>query len=758
MDLKAALDEHAIVAITDPQGRITSVNDKFCAISKYSREELIGQDHRIINSGSHSREFFRELWGTIGRGKVWRGEIKNRAKDGSYYWVDTTFVPFLDPQGKPREYVAIRADITQRKQTEEALRASAKEVADLKAALDEHAIVAITDPQGRITSVNDKFCAISKYSREELIGQDHRLINSGCHPPEFFRELWSTIGRGEVWRGEIRNRAKDGSHYWVDTTIVPFLNAYGKPRQYVAIRADITQRKQSEEANATLAAIVESSADAIVRHDSWGRIQTWNKGAQAIFGYEAREMIGQSIFRLIPPESREREEELLETLRRGERVAAHEAVRLRREGERIFVTVTLSPLHDQQGRIVGASMIARDITERKKLEAQFLRTQRMEAIGTLAGGVAHDLNNLLSPMLMARTLLSRSAQTPAERGTLDIIHQAARRAAGIVKQLLAFSRGHDGERHALQVTTIFSEVARFLTETFPRDIVLTVKTQQALPPVLADPTQLHQVLMNLCINARDAMPRGGRLSLSAQSVEVGEIEARLSERARPGRYLLITVADTGVGMPPRIIERIFDPFFTTKEVTHGTGLGLFTVAGIVKSHGGFVTVYSEEGKGSAFNVYLPAVAPRALDPAPPAPAAPAAPDGAGQRILVVDDEQPIVATIRHLLVDHHYTVITAANGQEGLLALQAPGAAIDLVLTDSMMPVLGGVDMVRELRQTHPALPVVAMTGLEHEEKIRAYHSLGVHTILLKPVEPHELLQTLHAALRPATPPPPPPA
>lgn len=246
-DFKAALDEHAIVAITDPQGRITYVNDKFCAISKYERDELLGQDHRIINSGNHPKEFFRDLWSVIGRGKVWKGEIKNRAKDGSFYWVDTTIVPFLDNDGKPRQYVAIRADITERKRAEEELKASLKEVSDLKAALDEHAIVAITDPQGKINYVNEKFCAISKYSSEELLGQDHRIINSGYHPKDYIRDLWTTIAQGKVWKGEIKNRAKDGSYYWVDTTIVPFLGPNGKPRQYVAIRADITERKAAEE-------------------------------------------------------------------------------------------------------------------------------------------------------------------------------------------------------------------------------------------------------------------------------------------------------------------------------------------------------------------------------------------------------------------------------------------------------------------------------------------------------------------------------
>jgi PAS domain S-box-containing protein len=236
---KIALDKSAIVAITDTKGNITYVNDKFCEISKYSREELIGQNHRIINSGYHTPEFFKELWFTIGSGKVWSGDIKNRAKDGSYYWVSTTIVPYLDDQGKPYQFVAIRFDITKQKDGEEALKQQ-------KLALDESAIVAITDIKGNITYVNDKFCEISKYTREELLGKNHRIINSSYHSPEFFVELWQTIYSGKIWRGDIKNRAKDGSYYWVSTTIVPYLNESGKPYQFVAIRFDITQQKNQE--------------------------------------------------------------------------------------------------------------------------------------------------------------------------------------------------------------------------------------------------------------------------------------------------------------------------------------------------------------------------------------------------------------------------------------------------------------------------------------------------------------------------------
>ncbi|MBF03964.1 MAG: hypothetical protein CMP76_11775 [Flavobacterium sp.] len=246
-DYKYALDESSIIAITDQKGIINYVNDNFCNISKYTAEELIGQDHRIINSGFHSKAFIKDLWKTIANGNVWKGELKNKAKDGSTYWVDTTIVPFLDEKNKPYQYVAIRSDITDRKKGEEELKKILKEISDYKYALDESAIVAITDQKGIITHVNDNFCKISKYSTEELIGQDHRIINSGYHSQEFIKELWKTIAHGNVWKGELKNKAKDGSTYWVDTTIVPFLNQDGKPYQYVAIRSDITERKEGEE-------------------------------------------------------------------------------------------------------------------------------------------------------------------------------------------------------------------------------------------------------------------------------------------------------------------------------------------------------------------------------------------------------------------------------------------------------------------------------------------------------------------------------
>jgi len=246
-DIRFALDESSIVAITNAQGKITYVNDKLLDISGYEEYELIGQDHNMLNSGYHSKEFFKDLWKTVGEGKVWKGEVRNQKKDGSYYWVDTTIVPFLNKKGKPYQYIAIRTDITDRKETEQQLKETVKEVQDIQFALDQSTIVAITNEKGIIKNVNDKFCEISMYRRDELIGEDHSILNSGYHDKDFFKQLWRTIGSGEVWKGEVRNKAKDGSYYWVDTTIVPFMKPNGKPYQYLAIRNDITERKKTEE-------------------------------------------------------------------------------------------------------------------------------------------------------------------------------------------------------------------------------------------------------------------------------------------------------------------------------------------------------------------------------------------------------------------------------------------------------------------------------------------------------------------------------
>jgi PAS domain S-box-containing protein len=607
-DLKAALDEHAIVAITDPQGKITYVNDKFCAISKYSRDELLGQDHRIINSGYHPKEFIHELWTTIGRGHVWHGEIKNKAKDGSFYWVDTTIVPFLNEQGKPRQYVAIRADITERKAAEEKLKASTKEVIDLKLALDEHAIVAITDPQGKITYVNDKFCAISRYSRDELLGQDHRIINSGYHPKEFIHELWTTIARGKVWHGEIKNKAKDGTFYWVDTTIVPFLNEQGKPRQYVAIRADITELKRAEEAAAQLAAIVTSSDDAIVGKDLRGVVTSWNDGAVRLFGYPASEMIGQPITRLIPPERQMEETEILGQIKRGENVRHFETVRVRKDGSAINISVTVSAIRNQAGKIIGASKVARDITEQKAAEETIRqlntdleqrvkeRTAQLETanreLEAFSYSVSHDLRAPLRAIdgFSQAVLEDFGPKLPDEgRRYLQTIRYSAQQMGALIDDLLAFARLNRQEMNKRPIDT-----GRLVRSTldelgFPwpnRSVEVRIGD---LPASSGDPVLLKQVWMNLLSNALKYTGKREKAALEIGCMKTDEADT-------------FFVRDNGTGFDMRYANKLFGVFQRLHRVEdyEGTGVGLAIVQRIVHRHGGRVWAEAAVDRGATF--------------------------------------------------------------------------------------------------------------------------------------------------------------
>jgi signal transduction histidine kinase/ActR/RegA family two-component response regulator len=406
------------------------------------------------------------------------------------------------------------------------------------------------------------------------------------------------------------------------------------------------------------------------------------------------------------------------------------------------------PIRDEQGvmrRVVG---VAEDISERKKLEEQFLRAQRLEAIGTLSSGIAHDLNNILAPMLMVGALLQDKLSDPHDLTLLEMVEQGAQRGAGIIKQLLTFSRGIGGDRGIVQLRHLVKEMAGIMRETFPREIAIVEVADAELWPVVADATQLHQVLMNLCVNARDAMPGGGALRLAADNVQLGETEAGLHAEAKPGRYAVLTVADSGHGIPREIISRIFEPFFTTKEIGKGTGLGLSTAVGIVRSHGGFVVVDSEPGRGTKFRVFLPAA--EGADRAAPTSVADHSPGGKQELILVVDDEPAIRATLRHLLERHHYAVLTAAHGLEALEALQRERENVRLILTDVMMPVMGGIPLIRAAQALVPTVKIVATTGLDDQGRRAELGALGVAEILMKPFNTPEILAALRRHLPPA--------
>jgi hypothetical protein len=401
---------------------------------------------------------------------------------------------------------------------------------------------------------------------------------------------------------------------------------------------------------------------------------------------------------------------------------------------------------DQGGAVRRLIAVAEDTTEQKKLEEQFLRSQRLEAIGTLASGIAHDLNNILAPVLMTAELLTVRAQASRDRELLSMMAQGAQRATDTVRQLLTFSRGMQGERNVVQIRHLMKEMVSIMRETFPRDITIVEAPANDLWPVLADATQLHQVMMNLCVNARDAMPHGGTLTLGAINVELGARDPRLHVDARPGRYTALIVADTGHGIPPEIVNRIFDPFFTTKGPGKGSGLGLSTVVGILRSHGGFITVESEPGRGTAFKGYLPAANEKALSALK---VTPPAPKGRGELVLVVDDEVAIREATREILEQNHYHVLTAADGREAVEVFQKERGRVRLVITDMMMPVMSGTALVRTLRAMEPNLKIIACSGFDQEAKRAELTALGVAEIVMKPFLAAQLLAVLQRHLSP---------
>jgi PAS domain S-box-containing protein len=520
--------------------------------------------------------------------------------------------------------------------------------------------------------------------------------------------------------------------------LVPAVN---RALQEVEIRSE---QRRAEEKIRSQARLLDLAHDAILVHGARDRrILFWNQGAERLYGWSAAEALTRDLSEWLVPEGNAPDRIAAELEEKGEWHG--ELQQLCKNGSRIVVSSRATLVRDEDGAAESVLVINTDITHQKKLEAQFLRAQRLESIGTLASGVAHDLNNILSPILMSAPLLRREIPAALRESVIATIDEAARRGTEIVKQVLTFARGIDGQRVLIDPRHLVRDMAQIARKTFPKTIAIDTRFEERIWPVSGDPTQLHQVLLNLAINARDALPNGGSLIFSCENFALDAHYASMLPGATAGSYVLLTVCDTGAGIPHEIVDRIFDPFFTTKEVGKGTGLGLSTVVGIAKSHGGFLNVYSEPGRGTTFKVFLPAAPGSEADAASPAEAEP--PHGHGELILVVDDEASIRLVTESILREFGYEVVTGGDGIEGVALFTQHRSAIKAVLTDVVMPYFDGVALTRALKRIDPAVRIIATSGHADDGRVAALEELGVNAFLPKPYHTAKLLTVLHETL-----------
>ncbi|HYP18284.1 MAG TPA: response regulator [Opitutus sp.] len=565
--------------------------------------------------------------------------------------------------------------------------------------------------------------------------------------PHGLRACWSTpiydprhrmLGTFAAYR---REPGEPGAHHRQLTDIAVHIAA-------ICLTRYETERKLRE-----LASILNKAGDVIVITDRHGRVTFWNASAERTLGWTAAEALGREDRDLFGPAALAE----IEAARRAadEQEEWHGEVHLQnRQGQTLVMASRVTVLRDEQGRPQGRLSIATDITSRKQIEEQFFRAQRLESIGMLAAGIAHDLNNVLAPILLGAPMLRDHATDANDLRMISTLEKSAERGAALVRQILGFAHGAGGEHRLVQSKHLLRDVATFVEETFPKSIQFEDHVPSDLWPVKANPTQLHQVLLNLCVNARDAMPSGGRLVLRGENVMLDEIAASHIEGARPGAFLVFHVEDSGTGIPPDVLAHIWEPFFTTKGTDKGTGLGLSTVRGIVEGHSGFVGVNTVQGKGTVFRVYLPAVESTSASAVAGA-ALPPVPRGMGELVLVVDDEPSIRNMAAAMLSRHGYRVLTAADGAEAIALFAPRSKDIRVVITDLSMPHLDGAALAGVIHRLNANVKIIAVSGLSPETAGGQSTPPFVHAFLNKPFRPEVLLTMVFDLLR--TPPNPPP-
>lgn len=575
--------------------------------------------------------------------------------------------------------------------------------------------------------------------------------NAWIHPDDrpardaaFARVLYGAGGL-EV---EYRLRCPDGVVRIVLERGEPAGDEKAGRRGVRSVLRDVTRQRASEQAARETESLLRI-AGRLGRLGGWtlelpGRHMAWSEEGLAVLGWTCEAApTEEQVFAELAPEWREVARRAFAACARDGTLFDFEAQRLATGPGRTWVRMIGEAEHDADGTVRRIKGAVQDITDRKAMEQQFLRAQRQESIGTLAGGIAHDLNNVLTPILMSIDLLRLRARDADERHMLDTIQISARRGADMVRQVLSFARGTPGARVALPVRTLFREIEVILQDTFPKNIACEIRCAEEVRPVLGDPTQVHQILLNLCVNARDAMTGGGVLTLAARNLSDHEPTPRLPVAGAVTAWVVLEVGDTGTGIPAELRDKIFDPFFTTKAVGQGTGLGLSTAAGLVRAHGGLLQFTSEVGHGTTFRIYLPAASP--VSPAGPALVPDAAPRGDGVCVLVIDDEEAVRVIVRQALETSGYRVLDAANGADGIALYVQRRAEIEIVLTDIVMPIMDGLTTIRTLQSLDPDLPIIGSSGMNAGVNEDEALAAGARRFLAKPFTAEALLSALHA-------------
>jgi len=592
---------------------------------------------------------------------------------------------------------------------------------------------------------SENFRTVFGHSPEEIGATLERWVDL-IHPDDKGRVISGVTallaGGGRVWWSEHRFRRGSGSYAHILDRASIIYDSGGRPLRMVGVTIDLTERKHAEEKIREQAALLDHARDAIIVCDiANGRVLYWNQGAARIYGWAADEAIGQTIETLVfagnpPPEL----EEVIKAVReRGEWLG--ELNETTKTGRAIIVQARASLIRDEKGQPKSSLIINTDLTSQKHLEEQLLRAQRLESLGVLVAGIAHDLNNTLSPILIGLNML-RTNPLSANENILITMEGAAKRSADMLRQMLTFSRGGEASKTIIHADLLLKEMARIVTATFSKNINCELQLEENTYSVHGFATQLHQVLMNLCVNARDAMPKGGTLTLAAENASVDAATASQHEGVKPGNFLRLTVADTGVGISEEQMSNIFQMFFTTKEAGKGTGLGLPTSLNIVKKHGGFITVQSRVGEGTKFHVFLPAAVEAAVEIFQNRPSLPT---GNGEHILLVDDEESILAIMRTALENYGYKVSTAASAPEAIARI-AGSSDINLLITDLAMPFMDGFAMVAAVRRLRLDVKIIASSGANRAEEV-ARDPGNIDAFLIKPVTTEALLQTVHQVL-----------